>query len=631
MKICFENIPGLEDGIRLLTGDLKISVAAREEADVTVSAETADSEILKIDFEDRAAKIVYGRGKARFFRALGLLTKAVRDGKTALHTEEHPLFTVNGAMVDMSRDAVMNVPTVEFTMRKMALMGLNTYMLYTEDTYEVDTRPYFGYMRGRYTADEIRTLDAYAAKLGIELVPCIQTLGHLATYLRWAEAAPYKDSANALLVGSDETYRFIDDLFRNIAACFTSRRLHMGMDETHDLGTGRSLDLFGYHERKDLYFEHLNRVVEIARRYGFRPMMWSDMFFRLSAGKLPGYGDYDMRTVLLPNIRDLIPDGVQQIFWDYYRPNEEFYAVNLEKHDQLGENTMFAGGIWAWSGHAVQYSRSIRNSIPALEACRKKGTHEVVATIWHNGAEASLLMALAGLQMYAEFDYHGHYDVDEIRAGLEMTCGVRYDDFLATEAVEYPHGDNSVTGASRALLYNDPMVGLVDAHAAKIDAGGYYRALTPKLAPLSKDKGEFAYGFEILAALSSFLENKADFGVRLKAAYDAGDRDALAALKAECAVMLDKLDVLRRAHRASWMRWNKPFGWEVHDIRYGGLAARINTCAERLGDYLEGRCDRLEELEAKRLRIDGLKEDAAPFTGRFLWNQYTTYCTCNRL
>ena len=631
MKLYIENGSDLKDGILLLADDLKIELTDRQDADLILTAEQAEDELLRLDLENRAAKIVYGRGKARFFRALGLLAQAIRDGKTALSIEEHPLFTVNGAMVDMSRDAVMNVPTVEFTMRRMALMGLNTYMLYTEDTYEVDTRPYFGYMRGRYTADEIRTLDAYAAKLGIELVPCIQTLGHLATYLRWAEAGPYKDTANALLVGSDETYRFIDDLFRNIAACFTSRRLHMGMDETHDLGTGRSLDLFGYHERKDLYFEHLRRVVEIARKYGFRPMMWSDMFFRLSAGKLPGYGDYDVRTVLLPNIRELIPDGVQQIFWDYYRPNEEFYAVNLEKHDQLGENTMFAGGIWAWSGHAVQYSRSIRNSIPALEACRKKGTHEVVATIWHNGAEASLLMALAGLQMYAEFDYHGHYDVDEIRAGLRASSGVDYDDFLATEAVEYPHGDNSVTGVSRALLYNDPLVGLVDAHVRKIDAGSYYRALTPKLAPLAKDKGEFTYGFEILSALSSFLENKADFGVRLKEAYDAKDREALAALKDECAVMLEKLDHLRRTHRASWMRWNKPFGWEVHDIRYGGLAARIHTASERIGDYLEGRVEHLEELEAARLRIDGQKEDAAPFNGRFLWNQYTAYCTCNRL
>ena len=53
----------------------------------------------------------------------------------------------------------MKVETVKFMMRKMALMGQNAFMLYTEDTYEIEGRPYFGYMRGRYTKDELRELD----------------------------------------------------------------------------------------------------------------------------------------------------------------------------------------------------------------------------------------------------------------------------------------------------------------------------------------------------------------------------------------------------------------------------------------------------------------------------------------
>jgi N-acetyl-beta-hexosaminidase len=118
-------------------------------------------------------------------------------------------------------------------------------MLYTEDTYEIEGRPYFGYMRGRYNKDEIRELDAYAIKLGIELIPCIQVLGHLATHLRWHATAPYRDTTNVLLVGAKETYELIDDMFKTISECFTSKRIHIGMDETKDLGTGAYLDKFG--------------------------------------------------------------------------------------------------------------------------------------------------------------------------------------------------------------------------------------------------------------------------------------------------------------------------------------------------------------------------------------------------
>ncbi len=40
-------------------------------------------------------------------------------------------------------------------------------MHYTEDTYEVDGEPFFGYMRGRYTKAEMKEIDAFAEELGV--------------------------------------------------------------------------------------------------------------------------------------------------------------------------------------------------------------------------------------------------------------------------------------------------------------------------------------------------------------------------------------------------------------------------------------------------------------------------------
>ena len=68
----------------------------------------------------------------------------------------------------------------------LSALGYNFIRLYTEDTYEVDGEPYFGYMRGRYSREEIREMDAYAASKGIELIPCIQTLAHLNSIFRYA-------------------------------------------------------------------------------------------------------------------------------------------------------------------------------------------------------------------------------------------------------------------------------------------------------------------------------------------------------------------------------------------------------------------------------------------------------------
>src|SRR5687768_13633822 len=49
--------------------------------------------------------------------------------------EERPPFDSLGVMWDQSRNAVARPETVKYFLRRMALMGLNLFMLYTEDTY----------------------------------------------------------------------------------------------------------------------------------------------------------------------------------------------------------------------------------------------------------------------------------------------------------------------------------------------------------------------------------------------------------------------------------------------------------------------------------------------------------------
>jgi hypothetical protein len=52
-----------------------------------------------------------------------------------------------------------------------------------------------------------------------------------------------------------------------------------------------------------------------------------------------------------------------------------------------------------------------------------------------------------------------------------------------------------------------------------------------------------------------------------------------------------------------WLRNNKPFGWEILERRYGGLLGVFANLRQRLGAYLDGRVDRLEEFEEKRVKV----------------------------
>ena len=55
-----------------------------------------------------------------------------------------------GVMLDCSRNAVMNIAELKRFILILEKMGYNCLQLYTEDTYEIEGEPLFGYRRGRY-------------------------------------------------------------------------------------------------------------------------------------------------------------------------------------------------------------------------------------------------------------------------------------------------------------------------------------------------------------------------------------------------------------------------------------------------------------------------------------------------
>ena len=85
-------------------------------------------------------------------------------------------------------------------------MGYNQLYLYTEDTYEIKDEPYFGYMRGRYTENELKEIDDFAFSFGVEVIPCIQTLAHLNGIFRWKEFKKINDINDILLVDDKEWF-----------------------------------------------------------------------------------------------------------------------------------------------------------------------------------------------------------------------------------------------------------------------------------------------------------------------------------------------------------------------------------------------------------------------------------------
>ena len=134
-------------------------------------------------------------------------------------------------MLDMSGNAVMKAEKVKEYALYLKKLGYNMIQLYTEDTYEVDGEPFFGYMRGGYSKDDLKEIDAYCNSIGIEVIPCIQTLAHLSRIFRWDGYADINDADDMLLIDDERTYALIENMFATLAQCFSSRTVNIGLDE----------------------------------------------------------------------------------------------------------------------------------------------------------------------------------------------------------------------------------------------------------------------------------------------------------------------------------------------------------------------------------------------------------------
>ena len=506
-------------------------------------------------------------------------------------------FKTFGTMLDCSRNAVMTAESVKRWIDLTARLGCNTLHLYMEDTYEVDGHPYFGHLRGRYSKAELKQIDAYAAAHGMQVIPCIQTLAHVNALFHWPVYREIRDAADILLTGDERTYALVDGMFRTLRECLRTNIVNIGMDEADLLGLGKYLTLHGYRDRFSILMEHLRRVSEMAKKYGFELLMWGDMFFRLAGGDYFTNFSQNPKLGEIPEeVRQLVPENIHLVYWDYFSRDRQSYERNIDAHNAIKSGSWFAGGLWTWAGFAPHNTFSIATMREAMKACHAKGVENVVMTMWgDNGAECSKFAVLPALftvsQMAQDID-----DVETIHANFEREFGIPFEEFRALDLIGTQNDSaEAIYNPEKYLLYCDPFMGQFDNRVKSGDAAGYADCAA-RLAVYA-DHAEYGYLFRSLRALCAFLSVKADLGIRTRAAYLSGDKKAAKALCADYDAALERLDAFYAAYEQQWMHENKPQGFDVVDLRIGGQRQRLLHCRDRLLAYAEGRLDRIEELE----------------------------------
>ena len=506
-------------------------------------------------------------------------------------------------MLDCSRNAVMNINALKKYIDILAKFGYNSLMLYTEDTYEIKGEPYFGYLRGRYSHDELKEIDCYAASKGIELIPCIQTLAHLNAIFRWTTYAEINDCNDILLLEDEKTYQLIDKMFETLSECFTSRIVNVGMDEAHMMGLGKYLDNHGYQNRHQIFLKHLDRVVEISTKYGFKPIMWSDMFYRMACK-----GEYyEKDAVLDPEVIKLVPKQLGLIYWDYYHKDKEFYDSMIKGHKEFNNDIWFAGGSWTWTGFTSQNQYGLDVTDPAMRSCHENGIKNIIMTQWKdNGGECSFFTSLPVL-FYAAKVYNNVTDMNIIKKEFYDIMGVEFDDMMKFDLINHienkPHID-FILNPSKYMLYNDPFMGICDCTVVEGESQ-IYKEYAKMYQSLKKRMPQFEYICDSYKALCEVLVHKYELGIKTRKYYKEKNLVELGLLVKEYDLAIRKLRKFIITFRNLWFTENKPHGFDVQEIRLGGTLLRLQSGKDRISNYLNGKIDIIEELEEDLLDLDG--------------------------
>ena len=306
-----------------------------------------------------------GGGPAGLRYALETLVQLVTPGAKipACRIDDSPAFEQRGILLDVSRGKVPKPESLRWLIDLCAALKLNVLMLYTEHTFRFRRHPTIGRDDSPLDAETMRDLDAYAAERFVDLVPTLQSLGHMEHILK---LPPYRELAETeqgwtLAPAEPRSYELLRDLIDEYLPNFRSPFFNANCDEPWDLGRGRSAELAEELGPGGLYLEHVRRVREMARRHGKRTMIWGDVVH----AHPERMEEIDRDSVLL--------DWWYEAEFDYDR------VAVFARH---GIEFLVCPGTSSWNSLFPRVENSLRNISGWADAGRRHGARGLINTDW---------------------------------------------------------------------------------------------------------------------------------------------------------------------------------------------------------------------------------------------------------
>jgi hypothetical protein len=152
--------------------------------------------------------------------------------------------------------------------------GYDAIGLYLEHRFAYPSAPW-AHGKGALTPDDVAWMRREFPE--IRLIPFVNLLGHMEGFLyteRGKRFAEERFKGLQACPSNPEFVRFANELLDDVLAAFDDEIVHIGGDETAQLGTCPAC---ASHSKPDLYVKHFAPMCERVTKAGRRPAIWGDM------------------------------------------------------------------------------------------------------------------------------------------------------------------------------------------------------------------------------------------------------------------------------------------------------------------------------------------------------------------
>ena len=280
-----------------------------------------------------------------------------------------PSMKYRGEDDDLSRGPFPTLAFQEHQLEVFAAHKINLYSPYFESNLEYADDPLAAPPGGALTPAEAKQLVAFAAPLHIMIVPEQEAFGHVHHVLEFEKYAGVAETphGNVIAPGQPASLPLIKSWFTQIAADFPSPFLHIGADETGDLGLGRSQSEVQKRGLGPVYADFLNSIHTTLAPLHRRLLFWGDI------------GDSD------PSAIPGIPKDMIAVPWIYW--HEDSYDHDILPFKKQGLETWVAPGDANWSQVYPIEKTALDNISGFVAAGQRLGSTGELMTVWNDDGE----------------------------------------------------------------------------------------------------------------------------------------------------------------------------------------------------------------------------------------------------